>query len=210
MLIRLGTALLSLGFSAVLLDGLFFAVHVESGSNAQSLAAKRWFCVHWNPIDTLGYRDEEPTRLEGRNVVYVVGDSFVAGQGVADYRARFSNRLEELLGPEWAVANIARIGWDTRQQRAALAKLQAPPDLVVLSYLINDIARIAASHGLKGSCRSGLVRWRRTPTSGTTSRRSRAVFSGKGRERGATRERCGRPTPTNAPGGSNETRSSGS
>ncbi len=84
--------------------GFFF---VKSDGFCFTLASKTWFKRYWLPINSLGYRDIEYTKdnLKGKRIVFVVGDSFVAGQGIKNYKDRFSNILQEKLGKSWAVLN---------------------------------------------------------------------------------------------------------
>jgi hypothetical protein len=78
----------------------------------------------------------------------VVGDSFAAGHGVDDYRDRFSNQLEQRLGEGWAVANVARLGWQTPDEIRALRDFPYDPEIVVLSYTLNDIFGVGGSEML--------------------------------------------------------------
>lgn len=81
--------------------------------------------------------------MRGIRRVLVLGDSFTAGHGVDEYRHRFSNVLGENLGDGWAVANVARVGWQTGQQIRALREFPYDPDIVVLSYTMNDILGVS-------------------------------------------------------------------
>lgn len=139
------TSFFAFAYFCLLLDVLFFGFYTESVGSVRSLTGKRWFCVHWKPLNSLGYRDVEVSRMQGMRRVLVLGDSFAAGHGVDDYRHRFSNLLEKNLGDGWAVANVARIGWQTSQQIRALQEFPYDPDIVVLSYSMNDI--FGASRG---------------------------------------------------------------
>src|SRR5437870_6304289 len=58
--------------------------------------------------NSLGFRDREvPPKSPDRYRIAVIGDSFAWGQGVEE-RDRFSNLLEEFLGPRYEVFNFGR------------------------------------------------------------------------------------------------------
>ncbi len=127
--------------------GMFFA---ESNGAGTTLASQRWLDKYWHPINSFGYRDHEPVAgdLVGKRVVWVVGDSYAAGWGIANPADRFSDRLAEKLGPHWKVFNIAKPGWDTRRQRDAVSRFPYPPDAVVHTYCLNDADRAAEQQAL--------------------------------------------------------------
>jgi len=130
----------SLFVTLALLEAGFFLFMDQSDGFNITMSSKKWFKDHWKPVNSLGYRDDEPAPPEkGRKAVLVVGDSFAAGHGVDDYRDRFSNRLGGLLGPGYRVYNASDIGWDTPEELQALRTYPVKPDIVVLSYYLNDI-----------------------------------------------------------------------
>lgn len=129
--VMLSLAALDVGFS------LF--MNQSDGFNI-TMSSRNWFKEHWKPINSLGYRDDEPAPPDqGQKVVLILGDSFAAGHGVNDYRDRFSNRLGGLLGAGYRVYNASDIGWDSTEELQALKKFPIKPDVVVLSYYLNDI-----------------------------------------------------------------------
>ncbi len=138
-------ALLALGFLLLVLEIGFARFAVQSDGFGHTLAARSWFARHWGPANSHGFRDAEPA-AQGRRL-FVVGDSFVAGHGVARRADRFADRLAPHLAPGWSVLNFARNGWDTGQQLAALRAFPLAPDALVWSYYVNDIAGAAARHG---------------------------------------------------------------
>ncbi|MBN1995500.1 MAG: SGNH/GDSL hydrolase family protein [Anaerolineae bacterium] len=116
---------------------LFFA---QSNTFGFTLAATNWRqrYVH---VNSLGYRDKEwtPTLLEGRTKIMVLGDSFVEGTGIENPADRFSDLLGQKLGQEYAVLNAGLSGADTKDEiRNALA-YPYQPDIVILSFCLNDI-----------------------------------------------------------------------
>lgn len=114
-----------------------------------TLAARNWFDRYWKPVNALGYRDveREISDMAGRRVILVVGDSFVAGQGIEDPADRFSDRIARDLGDDHVVLNVARLGWSTGEEVAALRTHPARPDIVVWSYYVNDIEGAARARG---------------------------------------------------------------
>src|SRR5467141_2375075 len=81
------------------LEVLFSSVAV-SDTFSFTLASQLWMEKYWHPINSFGYRDLEhdPSEFENKEVVLVVGDSFVAGHGIAHIEERFSNILQKNLG----------------------------------------------------------------------------------------------------------------
>ncbi len=120
---------------------LFFA---QSDGFNLTMSSQKWFARHWQPVNSLGYRDVEPRpKADGEKLVLVVGDSFAAGHGIDRAEDRFGDVLARELGAGWRVANAAKIGWDTVDEFEALAAYPTKPDVVVLAYFVNDIYRAA-------------------------------------------------------------------
>jgi hypothetical protein len=96
------------------------------------------------------YRDIEHPKSQfiGKKVIFVVGDSLAAGLGIKDYKDRFSNVLQDILGENWLVVNIAQCGWDTANEYKAIRSYPHKPDIIVLSYYINDIKDAAEKVGI--------------------------------------------------------------
>lgn len=140
-----------LAILSLVIEVSMYGFHSESVGWPGNITGRRWFCEHWHPINSLGYRDENTSRLSGKHLVVVLGDSFAAGHGVEDYRDRFSNRLEDLLGGDWAVAIVAQLGWQTADQSRGLAEFPFDPETVVISYYVNDIMGVATQHKVPGS-----------------------------------------------------------
>jgi hypothetical protein len=140
-----GMAGLSLLALLLVLEVGFQHLVVYSDGFGQTLAARAWFRRYWGPPNAHGFRDG-PVAPEGRHL-FVVGDSFVAGHGVADRAARFPDRLASHLVPGWSVVNFARNGWGTGQQLEALRTFPVEPDALVWSHYVNDIEGAAARQG---------------------------------------------------------------
>jgi hypothetical protein len=163
----------SLLYSFTLLELLLSTVFLQSYESGFSLFEKRWDDLYWKPINSIGYRDVDHPKSDFANkkTIYVVGDSFVAGYGIKDYRDRFANVLQDELGERWSVITIAKNGWGTFAEYNALLSypnkptkifgangngivnqtIQDPnlkPNVIILSYFINDIEDAAYFDGL--------------------------------------------------------------
>ncbi len=93
---------------------------------------------YWGHENSLGYRDYEP-QPDAQTHIAVVGDSFAAGHGINDINQTFPQLLEQRLGPGYDVNLVAKSGWDTDVQLANLMEYTPRPNVVVLSYYLNDI-----------------------------------------------------------------------
>jgi hypothetical protein len=89
--------------------------------------------------NSLGFREREvPPKNPRIYRIAIVGDSFTWGQGI-EAPARFSNLLEDALGPGYEVLNFGRPGDDMPEHLGVLEQaLQASPDFVLLQLFIND------------------------------------------------------------------------
>lgn len=94
----------------------------------------------WGQNNSLGFRDREP-KPEADDLIRVgiLGDSFAMGHGINDINATFGQLLEDDLPTNFDVNVIAQSGWDTNVQLFELNRYPLTPDIVVLSYYLNDI-----------------------------------------------------------------------
>ncbi|MFP5239860.1 MAG: SGNH/GDSL hydrolase family protein [Acidobacteriota bacterium] len=137
---------LLLGF--LLLELYFSQFYDQSDGFNLTRAGKKWFERHWQPMNSLGYRDVEATPPgPGQRVLVVLGDSFAAGHGVKQAGDRFPDVAARALGKGWRVYNVSKIGWDTPDEIKALKAFPVKPDVVVLSYYVNDIFAAARQAG---------------------------------------------------------------
>lgn len=148
-LMRFVLSLSTLLYLFLLLEALFSTCFIVSDGRNFTLSSRRWFERYWHPINSYGYRDvEHPlSSFEGKKVIFVVGDSFVAGHGIKNFADRFSNVLGKRLGPEYVVVNIAKNGWNTSDEYRALVSYPYQPDTIILSYFLNDVVGAAARSG---------------------------------------------------------------
>jgi hypothetical protein len=91
------------------------------------------------PSNSLGFREREiPAKTPGKYRIAVVGDSFTWGQGI-EREERFSNLLEQFLGPRYEVFNFGIAGDNMPEHLTRLAQaLEVSPDFVLLQIYIND------------------------------------------------------------------------
>ncbi|MEN6422361.1 MAG: hypothetical protein ABFD76_10490, partial [Smithella sp.] len=82
------TVLFSLFVTFIILDAAFMFIP-RSHSADYTLASKLWYAKYWKPINSLGFRDNEPAN--NNHVILFVGDSFTAGHGLKSVEDRFSN-----------------------------------------------------------------------------------------------------------------------
>ena len=146
-LVNAGVSFFTVALLFLFLEVGAYLFIVRSDSFSFTLANQRWFSSYWQPINALGYRDNDysPEMLKSNRVVFVAGDSFVAGQGIKNYKHRFSNLLQEKLGKGWLVANIAQVGWSTPDEYQGIIHYPHKPSIIVLSYFIDDIRQASAN-----------------------------------------------------------------
>jgi lysophospholipase L1-like esterase len=111
--------------------------HVRSSGNARDYFAQA------NPpavlVNKYGYRDREVGPKDpNRYRIAVIGDSFTWGQGI-EARERFTNLIEDALGPRYEVLNLGIPAHDMPQHLEVLDQaLTAQPDFILLQLFIND------------------------------------------------------------------------
>jgi hypothetical protein len=141
-------------FSAFVLAELYFKLFfLQSDGLGCTLASQNWFNRYWKPVNSLGYRDYEWTSeaVAGRTKVMVLGDSFVAGYGIERIEDRLSGVLAARLGPEYAVMTVSHNGWNTGDAMAGGFLYPYRPDVIILSYYVNDIELVEKGEEL--NCR---------------------------------------------------------
>lgn len=145
------TSTVTLAVLLLILEAFFRLFVARSDGLAITLSHLNWLRRYWHPINSLGYRDDEwtPQAVAGRVKVLIVGDSFASGVGIDDYHQRMSNVLKNEVGDKYAVMLAANPGWDSGPELHGLESYPYPPDILVLTYYINDIDPVAAEHGLK-------------------------------------------------------------
>ncbi len=132
----------------LVLEGVFLFVG-KSTLNDNSLASKVWFSRHW-ALTSKGFRESpglsQPDTSKPQLVF--IGDSFLAGHGIADPADRFSDCIQAKLGDRWQVHNHGQNGADTYREMSQIGVHPYNPKLVVLCWFLNDIHTDAESVGL--------------------------------------------------------------
>ncbi len=131
------------------LELLCYASFAVSDTFGFTLASQLWMERYWQPINSFGYRDVEhkASEFDHKEVLFVVGDSFVAGHGTARIENRFADILQRNLGGQYVVVNIAQNGWDTTDEYQAILAYPYQPKQIILAYYINDILGAANKSG---------------------------------------------------------------
>jgi lysophospholipase L1-like esterase len=132
--------------AVLLILELYFAFfYIESDGFAYTLSNKKWLKKYYSHTNEFGYRDRSYSKEDfaGKNIIYIVGDSIVQGAGIKDVSDRFSNILQDNLGPENVVVNMGSGGNNTRGEFEGLLAFSEHysiiPDTIILAYYINDI-----------------------------------------------------------------------
>jgi len=146
-IINLLVSLFPILYILLMLEGIFAYFFIQPDGLGFTLASERWIHKYWNPINSYDYRGYEPEWKD--KIVFVVGDSFVAGHGIEKIDNRFSNILSNRLGNTWTVAALADCGWQPIDYIKALETHNKTPDVIVISYYLNDIQRAGVKNGIK-------------------------------------------------------------
>jgi len=128
----------------------YLKVFFVQTDNFDTLARRNWRERYYTgTFNSLGYRDVEWTEalVAGKTKVMVVGDSFVEGAGIEQPQDRFPDQLVQKLGPDYVVFNLGRRGAYTSQEMYAALKYPYQPDILIWSYVVNDIEEVAAKLG---------------------------------------------------------------
>lgn|SRR6266850_2633455 len=149
LLMKVSLSVSTIIYLFLVVEFLFYSSFAVSDTFGFTLASKRWEAKYWRPTNSFGYRDVEhnPAELRNKKVLFVVGDSFVAGHGISQTENRFSNILQRNLAGQYVVVNIARNGWNTADEYQAIVSYPYKPKKIILSYYINDILGAAFKLG---------------------------------------------------------------
>ena len=89
-------------------------------------------------VNSIGFRDRDVPPTSDKYRIAVVGDSFTWGQGVEE-KDRFSDLIEQALGPGYEVFNFGRPGNNMPEHLDVLSQaLAITPDFILLQLYIND------------------------------------------------------------------------
>ena len=145
---NLAVAIFGITFLLIILEGVFM-FHQGTHRFNGTLGSRAWFLNHWE-LNAEGYRDAgyDSTRTAKRKIL-VIGDSFVAGHGVADRKDRFTDQLEAMIPEnEYSVYNLGVGGSDTRDENKRLREFPFKPDILIFSWYPNDIEQDGELGGL--------------------------------------------------------------
>jgi hypothetical protein len=146
------TVLFSIFVICILLEVIFMFIP-RSHSADFTLASKLWYAKYWKPINSLGFRDNEPT--SNNHVILFLGDSFTAGHGLKSVEDRYSNIVGRELNKKdgkYTVINIGKPNADSLGEyylmKDFLYKTRIKPEKIVLQYFGNDIEFVAQENGI--------------------------------------------------------------
>lgn len=150
---NLATVIFSFFVIFIILESIFMFIP-RSHNISVTLASKLWFAKYWKPVNSMGFRDNEPS---GSNpVILFVGNSFTAGHGLKSVDDRFSNIVEKELtkkGKKYNAVNMGINGGKTRSEyramRGFLYMTRIKPETIVFQYSWNDIEEVATANGLR-------------------------------------------------------------
>ncbi len=145
---RLTNVMISVTMLVVSLLALEVATRLVLDTTAASdqiLIQQRWMTRHWNPVNELGYRDVaiDETLDEEKQQILITGDSYASGWGVKQFEDTLGQHLAATLEATHQVRIVARPGWDTVTELEQLQQYPVVPDVVVVSYVFNDIEYVS-------------------------------------------------------------------
>jgi FtsH-binding integral membrane protein len=143
----LTTTVMALAFVLLVGETVFAAVPA-SHAVGYTLASKLWYERYWTLRNPAGYRDVDHRGEKGRPV-FMIGDSFVAGLGIANVEDRMSNLMDRALAPGYRVHNLGGLGSDTRDEYRRLLEQPEPPAALILVYYTNDIEKACHDAGVR-------------------------------------------------------------
>ncbi len=118
---------------------VIFAIILYDELNSSNIgpASKRFIEDHYQ-LNSLGYRDVEHTLEKTKERIVFLGDSNLFAQGLADIEDSFFRRIEILT--DYETIALSKPGWTTKDQLNALEDHGLPydPDIVILTYTLND------------------------------------------------------------------------
>jgi hypothetical protein len=146
------TVLFSIFVIFILLEAVFMFIPRSSHVGC-TLASDLRYAKYWKPINSLGFRDNEPNN--SNPAILFIGDSFTAGSGLKFVDDRFSNIVGKELNKksiEYDAINMGRPGADSLDEynlmREMLNITGIKPKIIVLQYFGNDIENVAFKNGI--------------------------------------------------------------
>lgn len=138
--VKNGISIVGILISLIIVLEIGFSFASLSVGDEKTLIGKNWFNYYWN-VNDFGYRDKNIAEIDRPNKknIFIIGDSYVAGHGLKKEEQRFSNILRSELKDCSDIFNLGVCGADTKDEYDFLLSFPIKPDLIILSYVINDI-----------------------------------------------------------------------
>jgi hypothetical protein len=146
---RWGLPVIGLLTAFLLLEAVFFFIP-RSHHTLSSYGSRIWYQRYWDE-NALGFRDRELSAadLQGKTVILCSGDSFTAGAGVKDPSDRYSDQLQERLGPDYRCLNLGVNGLGPEGELEILQEYPFEGDILLHSWFVNDIHQAAEANGMQ-------------------------------------------------------------
>jgi len=129
---------------------IFYNFRAKSHQLSFSYSGKVWNLKYWTPINSAGFRDDEPVVYPGKKNIYFIGDSFTAGYGINNVNSRFSNIIKKRF-PDYNVFNLGINGADTKREIEIIKSIEDKPDVTVLQYFFNDVENYLSQNNISYS-----------------------------------------------------------
>ena len=115
---------------------------VSQGSG-EAYCMRIWFSKYWE-LNEQGYRDVSYNAKSDtlKNIVVMLGDSYVAGHGTKHVEERMSNILEKKLGAKYRVFNLGENGAHSQKEYGNLLRFPYKYDKLILVHVPNDLEYI--------------------------------------------------------------------
>lgn len=135
-------------FLFILLEA-FFMFYPQTHGFVDTLASQLWN-RNFRKLNIYGYRDRKyvVSDLQNKKRIFILGDSFVEGNGIKKNDDRFSDLLGMRLPEDYVVLNLGLSHSDSIDEFESLKKFPLAPHLLVLSYFGNDIEERAVQEGV--------------------------------------------------------------
>jgi lysophospholipase L1-like esterase len=150
---------------------IFMFISLSHGSG-EAFSGKIWGARYWNPINKLGFRDEEP--INGNYNVFFIGDSFTAGWGVKNIQNRFGETTAKELRKTGKIINeinLGKYGADTRLEfhvfKKFIDKSDIKPNHIVLQFFVNDMDKFFPKNKTCVQEHTALPIWKKTIIEGS-------------------------------------------
>ncbi len=134
---------------------IFMYLPISQGSG-EAYCMRIWFSKYWQ-LNEQGYRDASYNAKSDtlKNIVVMLGDSYVAGHGTKYVDERMSNILEKKLGTDYRVFNLGENGAHTQKEYGNLQRFPYKFDKLILVHVPNDLEYIDTNTNTAGNTSNG-------------------------------------------------------